>query len=189
MNTRKMKSVALLALAGLALVATGVAAQSSEPAAANTTRAPEAGKATVTVTYVDPESFSENKQFRNEDRYNGVEYLEPLKAYLIKRARRTLPAGDRLDVKITDIKLAGAYEPWRGPNSRYIRYMRDVYPPRINLDFTLTNASGEVIGQGSRKLRGLGYLTRSMSLPGDTDPLKYDKRLLDDWLRKGPQGL
>lgn len=184
MVNQLIKQVARLALAGMILSTVGLTAQAQD-----TGTSQETSNAAVTVTFANPASFAETKQFRNEDHYNNVDYEGPLKAYLIKRASRMLPAGDRLKVTITDIKLAGAYEPWRGPQARYIRYMKDVYPPRIDLDFTLTAANGDVLKQGSRKLRNIGYLQSSLTVPGDNDPLRYDKALLGSWLRKGPQGL
>jgi hypothetical protein len=103
---------------------------------------------------------------------------------LIKRATTLLPAGDRLEVSITDIKLAGGYEPWHGPQLRYVRFMKDVYPPRIDLDFKLTDSNGKVVREGSRKLRDLGYLQNGAARVGNTDPLRYDKALIDSWLRR-----
>ncbi|MNW13751.1 hypothetical protein D3C71_2117880 [compost metagenome] len=47
----------------------------------------------------------------------------------------------------------------------------------------MTDASGQVIEQGERKLSDSGYLFNS-SLPSNTDPLRYEKRLLDDWVRR-----
>lgn len=188
MNMLKVQRMAALTFAGVLLGSVIVAAQAQDATAASASAA-GASTGAVTVSYVNPQSFSENKQFRNEDKYNDVKYLEPLKAYLVKGATRMLVAGDRLQVKITDIKLAGAYEPWRGPQARYIRYMKDIYPPRIDLDFTLIGPNGNVLREGSRKLRNVGYLTSQLTVPGQNDPLRYDKALLESWLRKGPQGL
>ncbi|HWU76514.1 MAG TPA: DUF3016 domain-containing protein [Rhodanobacter sp.] len=156
------------------------------PAAATATSPADAR---VSVTYVNPEKFSEATEFNQQDSYNGSRYLESLKAFLIKRAAKMLPAGDRLEVTITDIKLAGAYEPWHGPNFRYVRFMKDVYPPRIDLQFKLVGSDGQVLREGSRKLRNLGYLQSGLTRPNDTDPLRYDKGLLDSWLRRGPDKL
>lgn len=64
--------------------------------------------------------------------------------------------------------------------------MRDIYPPRIDLDFTLTDANGKVLRQGSRKLRNLGYLSSGTGMGSNSDSLRYDKALLDRWLRRGP---
>lgn len=143
----------------------------------------------VTVAYANPQDFSENREFGAQNRYRGTDYLQILQAHLVKRATPMLPPGARLEVTITDIKLAGAYEPWHGPRMYYVRIMKDTYPPRIDLIFKLIDADGTVSRQGSRTLRNLGYLHSGLATSGNTDPLRYDKALLDSWLRRGPEGL
>lgn len=165
----------------LAAAAIGIGSLSQPTAAA---AAPP--DARVQVTFQNPQNFSEEREFGMQDRWLHNNYLETLKTYLIKRATSILEPGQRLQVTITDIKLAGAYEPWRGPQWGYVRMMRDMYPPRIDLDFVLTDGEGKVLRQGSRKLRNLGYLSSGLNMPGDTDSLRYDKALLDRWLRRGP---
>ncbi len=91
--------------------------------------------------------------------------------------------GQRLDIELTDIKRAGDYEPWHGLQWSDVRVMRDIYPPRINLTFTLYGANGQVVEQGERKLLDGSYLLNS-SLGLNTDPLRYEKRMLDDWLHR-----
>ncbi len=139
----------------------------------------------VHVEYVNPQSFSENRFNGPEDRYNDFHYLEPLKEYIVKRATPLLGAGQSLYITITDISLAGSYQPWLAPRMRHVRIMNDQYPPRIDLSFKWVDRDGKVLREGSRKLRGLGYLSSGLTSPGDTDPLRYDKALLRRWLGRG----
>lgn len=141
----------------------------------------------VTVTYVHPHQFTESRGTGFGQDYNHGDYLGHLKAFLVQRASAKLGPGQHLAVSITDIDLAGGFEPWLGPQWSGVRFMRDVYPPRIDLTFTLTGADGKVIRQGSRQLRGLGYLHDQPADPGNSDPLRYDKGLLDRWIRRGPK--
>jgi hypothetical protein len=67
--------------------------------------------------------------------------------------------------------------------------MKDIYPPRIDLTFKLIDSDGNVLREGPRKLRNLSYLYSGVATPGNTDPLRYDKALLDSWLRRGPDEL
>lgn len=165
----------------LSLVAwSGMAVAENAPAQS------EAGdNATVSVTYQNPKDFTESKQAGSRG-VNDDKYLDKLKAYLIKTATPMLQDGQQLDVTITDVDLAGAYEPWRGMRWEDVRVMRDIYPPRINLEFTLTDADGKVIHSGSRKLHSVGFPNGQNVNASDTDPLRYDKALLRNWLRKGP---
>lgn len=140
----------------------------------------------VTVTYHEPHQFTESRLAGFGHGYDHDQYLQKLQAFLVRRATPMLKPHQHLSITVTDIKLAGNYEPWHGPNWDNVRFMRDIYPPRIHLRFTLTGTDGQVLRQGSRKLIGLDYLNAYALAPGDTDPLRYDKALLDRWLRRGP---
>lgn len=110
------------------------------------------------------------------------DWKKSLGDYLRQRANVVLPEGQTLDVKFNDIKLAGDFEPWRGPNAQDIRFLTDLYPPRATLEYRLLDAHGKTIREGESKLLDMSYLQRTV--PTSTDPLRYDKRLLDDWLNK-----
>ncbi len=147
-------------------------------------------ESSVSVTYVNPEQFTENRMYGRQDRFNRIDYLTQLKAYLIKQGQGVLKPGQSLHVDIIDIQLAGAYEPWRGSRWDYVRIMRDIYPPRIDLDFKLVDQDGKVLREGKRTLRDLDYLNSSVGLPAATGaPLYYDKALLRRWLGRGPDKL
>jgi len=147
-------------------------------------------ESSVSVTYVNPEHFTENRMYGRQDQLNRIDYLAQLKAYLIKRGQAVLKPGQSLHVDITDIQLAGAYEPWRGPRWDYVRIMRDIYSPRIDLDFKLAGQDGNVLREGKRVLRDPGYLYSGAGLPAtEGSPLYYDKALLRRWLRGGPDKL
>lgn len=111
------------------------------------------------------------------------EWMKTLGDHLRARADKALPPGQQLEVWIDDIDLAGSYEPWRKPTAQDIRIMRDIYPPRLDLHYRLIDANGKVISEESRKLRDSAYLQKGI-LYSSTDPLRYDKRLIDDWVRK-----
>ncbi len=148
-------------------------------------RAEQPAGTQVHVTYANPEHFSESRRYGSQDRFNDVHYLGPLKAYLIKRATPMLEPGQQLDITVTDVQLAGGYEPWRRAGMSRVRIMSNLYPPRIDLHFRWIGADGKVLREGSRKLRNLGYLDSGAATLGDNDPLRYDKALLANWLRRG----
>jgi hypothetical protein len=95
-----------------------------------------------------------------------------------------VPPGRRLELRFTDIDLAGDYEPWRGPDFDDIRIMKDIYPPRMKFEFRLLDAkSGAVVREGSERISDMSYLMSAGLLPNH-DPLRYDKNLLTDWVRR-----
>ena len=135
----------------------------------------------VQVNWAPNDQLSEVKQNSSHRGYmEPAQWQKALGDYLRRRAERLLPPGQRLVVTIDDIKLAGDYEPWRGVDMQDVRILKDLYPPRMDLHFRLTDASGKTLREGSAKLRDLAYLQRG--LPNDNDPLRYDKRMIGNWL-------
>jgi hypothetical protein len=141
-----------------------------------------AENARVTVDWTDPAQFTELKHYRSHRDFRPADWLDPLAKYLRTRAERVLPAGERLEVTFTDVQRAGNYEPWHGPRLDDVRIVRDIYPPRIDLRFRLLDANGSVLREGERTLRDSAFLMRDGA--HETDSLRFEKRLLSDWLRK-----
>ncbi|MDR0183941.1 DUF3016 domain-containing protein [Lysobacter arvi] len=135
----------------------------------------------VNVRWEDPSRFSELRYSGNRWEASRGNWVQELATYLRDRAQQRLPDGQRLDVDIVDIRRAGSFEPWHGPNLQYTRIIRDVYPPRMTLDVRLTDADGTVIAEGERKLSDPGFLM-SDSATLNSDPLRFEKRLIDRWL-------
>lgn len=158
-------------------------------AAAATPPAATATAANVTVTYDQPEKFTETRKLRSlaPTRLDDG-YLKTLKTYIETRAGKMLPPGERLDIVVTDIDRAGSFEPWRRGAMQEVRIIKDIYPPRIDLHFRLLDANGKVIREGARKLRDPGFMS-SGGVTSSNDNLRYEKALLDRWLRKGPDQL
>lgn len=137
----------------------------------------------VQVTWAPDDQLSEVRDNQIQRGWLRTEdWKKSLSEYLRQRANLVLPNGQRLDVKFDDIKLAGSFEPWRGPNAQDIRFMTDLYPPRATLQYKLIGANGQTIREGQSKLIDMSYLQRTVTT--STDPLRYDKRMLDDWINK-----
>lgn len=136
----------------------------------------------VSVRWTDPAQFSDLRFSGNRVEAGRGNWVEQLAEHLRTRASRRLPAGERLDVEITDVRRAGRYEPWRGVQMQDVRILRDIYPPRIDLQFQRVSASGQVLSSGERTLTDPGYLMGSQ--PGGSDSLRFEKGLIDRWLRR-----
>ncbi|MFT4198986.1 MAG: DUF3016 domain-containing protein [Pseudoxanthomonas sp.] len=133
----------------------------------------------VSVSWTDPAQFSDIRQSRNRWAAERGDWVQQLARYFRKSAQKRLAPGQTLQVTITDIKRAGDYEPWHGTQLDDVRFLRDIYPPRITFDYVLEDADGRVLAQGSEKLADLAYLLGSRPL--DTDPLRYEKQMIDRW--------
>jgi hypothetical protein len=163
----------LLASIFLGLIAGGALFAASDKAEKTST--------SVEVTFVAPEKFTDVKNDYMENDRDREYILEQLKDHLVKRASKQIASGQRLEIKVTDVDLAGDFEPWRGPNFHDVRIVKDLYPPRVTLEFRLIDASGKVVSEGKRQLRDMAFL---MSIASPTsDPLRYDKEMLSNWVR------
>lgn len=134
----------------------------------------------VAVAWQDPAGFSE-PDFGALPADRGT-WIRVLAEHLRVQAERRLPAGHRLEVELLDVDRAGEYEHGRDVSSHDLRVVRDHYPPRIRLRFRHLDGGGAVLNQGERRLVDVTFLQRTATL--DSDPLRFEKRLLDDWLRR-----
>lgn len=165
----------------LMLTATTAAARVRNVTDADAPRAlPEQGP--VSVRWEDPSKFSELRYSGNRYEAARGNWVEELAVYLRDRAARNLPEGQRLDVDIVDIRRAGSFEPWRGPDLYNTRIIRDLYPPRMTLNVRLTGADGTVISEGEHRLRDSAFLMGDS--PTNSDPLRFEKRMIDAWIRR-----
>lgn len=176
-------STCSLLLAGLLATASTVAI-----AAPRTVTDPQAPRALqddgpVSVGWNDPRTFTELRSSRNRSEAERGDWVQQLAKYIRTAATKRLQPGQALDVTLVDIKRAGDFEPWHGARGDDIRIMRDIYPPRIVLQYTLKGAGGEVIAEQEATLRDTGFMHGSIGLHGSSDPLRYEKKLIDDWLR------
>lgn len=164
-----------------ALFATAVSAEQAKPPAA----AEE--PAQVRVSFTKPESFADATY---DNRPNSrTQVTGDLSKAFVDLGKRYLSPTQRLEIEVTDIDLAGRYEPWqiRNPDTRYLR---DVTWPRIKLKFRLLDGDRE-ISRGEDQLSDMNYLSRA-GFGQSSDRLKYEKAMLDDWFRgrfAAPRGM
>ena len=171
------RSCHAFALAILAAVSTGI----SNSAFARTEL-----PARVQVTWAPPADLTEVQD--NPMQYGilrPADWMQALGDYMRLRADRVLPPGQQLHVTIQDITLAGSFEPWHvhAPGLDDARFVKDIYPPRLKLHYTLMAADGSILREKDVRLIDLGFLQHT-GLPTDTDPLRYDKRQIEDWVRQ-----
>ena len=134
----------------------------------------------ISVVFVGPEKFTDVK--RSDFKPNSDALLDAIAKFMEEMGDETIPRDMNLDIKVTDIDLAGNFEPWHGPQSNQVRITNGLYPPRIALEFRVIGPSGQVIQSGKRELTDLDYQRRTF-YPMD-DYLRYEKDLLRHWFRE-----
>ncbi len=133
------------------------------------------------VRFVEAETFTDVRADSIGSDRDRTAYLEILREHIEERVAAWLPAGHKLTLAVIDVDMAGEFEPWRGASFQDIRIVKDIYPPRIELEFQLVNARGEVVREGRRQLRDLTFMM-NLSI-NRNDSLRHEKQLIDSWLK------
>ena len=133
------------------------------------------------ITFEHPERFTDVKDSSFPTDKGRDAILGQLRKTLVSEANYCVPEGCKLSITFSDIDLAGDFEPWLGPNWSNVRIVKDIYPPAFKFTWSVTNAAGRVIKQGKEDMRVLDF---DMMITLDReDPLRYEKAILDDWMR------
>jgi len=135
----------------------------------------------MSVVFVHPERFADVKDGAFASDTGKARILDELGQFMREAGQRHVPAGFSVEVRVTEVDLAGDFEAWRGPQFERVRVYRDIYSPRIDLEFLVTDDEGRLVREGRRSLRDLSYLQRAVLRPGD--PLRFEKDMLRDWFR------
>ena len=133
--------------------------------------------ATVTVTYVQPDRFSD-VPFVTADREDTLKTLSDHFTWL----GSSLPPGQDLRIEVLDIDLAGRLIPnaRMGRDLRVLRGQADW--PRIDLRYSLEQ-NGQVLKSGEAQLSDMNYLNHTNRY-FDGEALRYEKSMIDDWFEK-----
>ena len=144
------------------------------------------GGGTVDVQFQDPDRFTD--MTRNHPRGGADDgYLDEVREYLQRTGASRLPAGYTLAVTITDVDMAGEFEPQRGPDFNDVRVVKQIYAPRITLTYRLTGPDGAVRDEGQRTLHDPTFDWRVQPI-NRNDPLYHEKELLDSFLSEIAKG-
>lgn len=131
----------------------------------------------VTVKYIESDKFAD-LPFSPWDR---EQTLEQLTDYFAKLGEQ-LPAGQDLEIEVTDIDLAGREYP-NMRSGRELRILKGTADwPIINLRYTLTQ-DGQVRKVGDSRLSDMNYMQR-INRFSDSDALRAEKRMIEDWFNE-----
>lgn len=134
----------------------------------------------VTVELGDFNTMHEVRKLNGIQRRDTERQIKMLADWLTKAAQKNLAAGQSLHITLTDVDLAGDYEPSTGFDMQHVRVVREMYPPNIDLSWRLTDANGANLDEGAVGLRDMGFL--SANSPTTQQSLTYEKRMLRKWL-------
>jgi hypothetical protein len=139
----------------------------------------------VEVAFQNPDSFADAKDSSMDTEKGRASILEDIKSFMETTARKYLAPGQKVSFTFTEVDLAGEYEPWRTGTNRDVRIVKDIYPPRFDITYKITDSTGAVVKEGKDQLRDLGFMSRLVI--DRNDPLRYEKDMLRNWMYKALQ--
>ena len=95
---------------------------------------------------------------------------------------KKLPDGVTWNVTVTDVDLAGEVRPMMYRGTSDIRIVKDFYWPRMAFSYVMTDAKGQLIGQGKEDLKDMSFMFGHMA-SGRTG-FQYEERMLRDWFKR-----
>lgn len=124
-------------------------------------------------------SNESRKRFREATFERITEYMNELAS--------SLPANQKLQMKVSDLDLAGQVWPASfvglGHSGADVRIIKSIDIPRINFSYQLVDESGQVVQQAEVKLKDMSFFDRGSHIFRN-DPLSYEKNMLKRWFNK-----
>ena len=99
---------------------------------------------------------------------------------LTRLAERDLPAGQKFEAELIDVRPAGMFEPWR-PNGDDVRILRDTTPPSVTLRYRLAER-GRTIVSGEETVTDVNYLW-DVAARSSFGSFPHETELMRDWFR------
>ena len=139
-----------------------------------------APRGTVEVQYVQPAKFTDFRIYGRDAQWSASYFASQISDDLRPALERKVPGG-KLTLRFTDIDLAGHY-PSRGGSS--VRVVRgQIRPARMSFAFVLQDSSGRTLASGSTRITDNSSPSSMAHHPKRSEPLYYEKRMLERWLR------
>lgn len=141
--------------------------------------AASAAEAEVRITFVHPDRYADAGAYPQGGAQAQAITEERLQRYLQHAGERYAGRGRTLSIDVLDIDLAGIYESLRTGLAN-VRIMRAATWPKIGLRYSLRERD-RVLASGEEIITDQNYQLQPVYASDDS--LRYEKAMLDDWLR------
>jgi hypothetical protein len=132
--------------------------------------------AAVTVTYGDPDRFTDVSDRNSDPR----KIMQVLSTFLQKLGDKTLPKGTDVKIEVLDLDRAGRPRMNLPTETRVMTGKADM--PCIDLKYSL-ESGGQVIKSERERVCDADYLRPLPFKTNENDPLAYEKRMLEEWFK------
>lgn len=128
----------------------------------------------VTVEFVEPDRYTDLGN-RPHDHERGQARIEE---YLVTEVGHCLTEGQRVQIRVLDVDLAGRFEWWHRPEG--VRIMRNADFPRMKVEFEFHGDDGELLDERREWMASMDYLERGARL-ATRRMLGHEERMIRDW--------
>ncbi len=143
--------------------------------------------AEVTVHFQSAEQYTDLAIGGPSTPANLNDLLKEFEKYFIDLGERYLPEGDKLEIVVLDIDMAGANESRRTPDYDDARFFSDMSPPIIKLHYIWHDKAGKLKTDKHEEVTEQNFVSVRSPSSGyytNNDPLHYEKALLDRWFSR-----
>lgn len=134
----------------------------------------------VKVTWLSPDDFRDVKSTNHNKKYQQ-RVLKDLEKHFYKKLPTFLDDGQSISVKVHDLDMAGDVLPSFGRTIDDIRVVKSIYPPMIDIEYSVVDKEGKVLKSERKKFRDIAF---NMGIPRiSSKHLGYEKAMLDKWMK------
>ncbi len=131
----------------------------------------------VTVEFAEADRYLDAGDRRRDEERN----LNSIEGFLTTEVGRCLAEGERMEIRVLDVDLAGRFEWWHRPDG--VRVLRNIDFPRIKLEYEHLDVDGQVIDEGREWVTDMNYLDRGVRLTSRR-ALDHEERMIREWARQ-----
>ncbi|MBT1450357.1 DUF3016 domain-containing protein [Glaciecola sp. XM2] len=134
------------------------------------------------IEFIEPKKYTDIRPSNQSRSRFTKQVTRDFEAYFSELAEQ-LPDGQSLNIKVTDIDLAGDTLSARFPITSLlseVRVIEDIFFPSMDFEYELKNANGDVVQSDIVELKDMNFMNRSGRIQG-RDAFPYEKHMIDRW--------
>lgn len=138
--------------------------------------------AQVKVNWQDPDKYTDIRP-TNETKDAFRQRLFEALDEVFRDNAKVLPENYLLEINVTNLDLAGDTNVLHPNNGHDIRLVKDIYWPRMSLQFSLKNDTGAMISEGKANLSDMNFLFTHRIVTSHTG-FEYEERMINNWFKE-----
>lgn len=143
----------------------------------------QASESAIKVEWFQPEKYTDIRPSNESKAMYRKHVIESFDKFWAKLSEK-LPQGYQLALTIKDVDLAGDVNPLYRVDNRDIRVIKDMYFPKITLDYQLQDATGAVVASEQNvKIKDMNFMS-SVGLRFSSQEFGHEKNMLEKWFTK-----